>query len=236
MRLNRLSLALATVGLLSLVAGCGIHNLPLQAPDSTTLRAKSDIQADTILAAVKSTWTGMNTASGVVSFWEKSGAETSSSTANFSWSRPEKLRADVTEASTSGKRGVKLVYLGDKKITAKLGFFKKTFRYDDPQVLSLRGFRIDQTDLKSFTEGLLDPSATVRYAGTSKVNGRSADLLEVMGSKELLPGTAKVRIAIDTLSHLPSQIEGFDTKEVVYRAQVPQLNLNPQLPGDIFNL
>lgn len=236
MRLNRLSLALATVGLLSLVAGCGTQTFPLLDPGSSTIRAKGDTQADAIMASIKTTWTGMNTASGVVSFWEKKGTETSSSTANFSWSRPEKLRADVTEASSSGKRGVKLVYLGDNKITAKLGFFKKTFRYDDPQVLSLRGYRIDQTDLKAFTEGLLDPNATVKYAGTATINGRSADLLEVTGSKELLPGTAKVRMAIDTVSHLPSQIEGLDAKEVVYRAQVPQLSLNPQLPGDIFNL
>lgn len=236
MRLNRLSLALAAIGLLSLSAGCGVQTFPLLDSSSSTIRAKSDTQADAVMQSVKTTWTGMNTASGVVSFWEKKGSQTSSSTANFYWSRPEKLRADITEASTSGKRGVKLVYQGDKKITAKLGFFKKTFSYDDPQVLSLRGYRIDQTDLGAFTTGLLAPGANVKYAGTTTISGRSADLLEVTGSKDLLPGTAKVLVAIDSVSHLPSQLEGFDNKEVVYRAQVPQLNVNAQLPGNIFDL
>ncbi|MNL25912.1 hypothetical protein D3C87_1474140 [compost metagenome] len=134
------------------------------------------------------------------------------------------------------KRGAKMVYLGDRKITVKVGFIKKTLAYDDPQVLSLRGYRIDQTDLVALVNGLLDPGATLRHVGSATINGRPADLIEATGSRALLPDLAVVRIAVDKQSHMPSQVEGFEGGAPVFRAQVPALTLNPALSNDLFEL
>ncbi|MNX82101.1 hypothetical protein D3C86_1138150 [compost metagenome] len=232
--LHRL-LAIATLTAATFAAGCGL--VPsLDRGTQTRLRAQSDTQADAVVAEVKRTWTGLNTVSGVVAFWEQKGGEQTKSKAEFYWSRPGKLRANVTEADTMLKRGAKMVYLGDRKITVKVGFIKKTLPYDDPQVLSLRGYRIDQTDLVALVGGLLDPGATLRHAGPATINGRAADLIEVTGSKTLLPDLAKVRIAVDKQSHMPSQVEGFEGSEVVFRAQVPSLTVNPPLSNDLFEL
>lgn len=232
--LHRL-IAIATLTAATFAAGCGIAPT-LDLGRQTKVRALSEVQADAVVAEVKRTWTGLNTVSGAVSFWEKKGSETSKSKADFYWARPGKLRANVTEADSMMKRGAKMVYLGDRKITVKVGFIKKTLAYDDPQVLSLRGYRIDQTDLVALVNGLLDPNATLRHAGTATVNGRAADLIEATGSRALLPDLAKVQIAVDKQSHMPSQIEGFEGGEVVYRAQVPTLSLNPALSNDLFEL
>ncbi len=236
MRAHRHIITLLALGFALSAAGCGLAPQMIGRGPASQVRAKADPQAEAVVAQVRKTWTGTNTLSGVVAFWEKQGSEVSQSKAEFYWSRPEKLRANVTEADSAMKRGAKLVYLGDKKITVKVAFIKKTLAYDDPQVLSLRGFRIDQTSITSVVGGLLDPKATIRHAGTATFNGRTADLLEGAGSDHMLPGLTKMVVAVDKQSHMPCNVEGFAGNEVVFRASIPTLALNPQLPNNTFDL
>lgn len=236
MRAQRHLIAMLTLGLALTASGCGLSPQLLSRGPAAQVRAKADPQADAVVASVRKAWTGTNTLSGVVAFWEKKGNEVSESKAEFYWSRPEKLRANVTEADSAMKRGAKLVYLGDKKVTVKVAFIKKTLPYDDPQLLSLRGFRIDQTSITSVVGGILDPQTTIRYVGSTTVNGRPADLLEGAGSQYMLPGLTKMVIAVDKQTNMPSNVEGYAGTEVVFRAQIPTLALNPQLPGNTFDL
>lgn len=236
MRAHRPLISLFALGLVLTASGCGLPPQLLARGPVAPVRAKADAQADAVVARIRQTWTGTQTLSGVVAFWEKQGNEVSQSKAEFYWARPEKLRANVTEADSAMKRGAKLVYLGDKKITVKVAFIKKTLPYDDPQLLSLRGFRIDQTSITAVVGGLLDPRATIRYAGTGTFNGRKADLLEGSGSEHMLPGLSKMVIAVDQQTHMPSHVEGFAGNEVVFRAQIPTLAINPQLPDGTFSL
>lgn len=235
MRQLRLWVAVATVA--TLMSGCGIGPFLPQFPSSTDLRFRArDAQADAVVGALRQAWQKTTTVSGGVAFWEQKGSETSASKAEFYWARPGKLRANVTEADSAMKRGVKLVYLGDRKITAKLGFIKKTFPYDDPQVVSLRGYRIDQTSLTAVVEGLLDPAAKVRFVGGVTQGGRQADLLEGTGGSGLLPGCSKMQVSIDRQNRMPLQIEGFEGEKVVFRAQLSGVTVNPSLSDDLFKL
>lgn len=236
MRAHRQLLTLFALGLALTASGCGLSPQLIGRGPQAQVRAQADPQADAVVSQVRQTWNGTNTLSGVVAFWEKEGNEVSQSKAEFFWSRPEKLRANVTEADSAMKRGAKLVYLGDKKITVKVAFIKKTLPYDDPQVLSLRGFRIDQTSITAVVGGLLDPKATIRHVGTTTVNGRSADLLEGAGSTYMLPGLTKMVVAVDKQTHMPCNVEGYAGNEVVFRAAIPALTLNPQLPNNTFDL
>lgn len=236
MRAHRHLITLFALGLALTAAGCGLSPQLLSRGPVAQVRAKGDAQADAVVAQVRKTWTATNTLSGTVAFWEKQGNDVSQSKADFFWSRPEKLRANVTEADSVTKRGAKLVYLGDKKITVKVAFIKKTLAYDDPQVLSLRGFRIDQTSITAVVGGLLDPQATIRYAGTATFNGRAADLLEGTGSQYMLPGCSKMVVAVDKQTNMPCNVEAYAGSEVVFRAQIPTLTLNPQLPSNTFDL
>ncbi len=235
--MRQLRLLVASTTLLALLTGCGAGTfLPRlnQAPDQG-LRAK-DAQVGVVLDAVRQTWGKTTSASGVVAFWEMKGRETSASKAEFFWTRPSKLRANILEAESFSKRGAKLVYLGDGRITAKLGFIKRSFAYDDPEVLSLRGYRIDQTSLTYLVEGLLDPSATLRHAGSKTIAGKVTDLLEATKGSGMLPGCSRMQLAIDQQTHMPLLIEGFEGTTVVFRAQLSGMALNPKLSDDLFKL
>ncbi|MNR85288.1 hypothetical protein D3C72_161130 [compost metagenome] len=235
--MRQLRILVAGVTLAALMTGCGVGSfLPRLTPSSEQgLRAK-DAQAGAVVEAVRQTWAKTTSASGVVAFFEQKGRETSMSKAEFFWVSPQKLRANVTEADSITKRGAKLVYLGDGRITAKLGFIKKTLPYDDPQVLSLRGYRIDQTSLTSIVEGILDPAAAARHAGTVAIAGRSADLLEMTRGSGMLPGCSKMQVAIDAQTRMPVRVEGFEGTTVVFRAQLSELQFNPKLSDDLFKL
>ena len=235
--MRQLRILVAGVTLAALMTGCGVGSfLPRLTPGSEQgLRAK-DAQAGVVVEAVRQTWTKTTSASGVVAFFEQKGRETTTSKAEFFWVRPQKLRANVTEADSITKRGAKLVYLGDGRITAKLGFIKKTLPYDDPQVLSLRGYRIDQTSLTSIVEGVLDPAAAARHVGTVTIDSRAADLLELTQGSGMLPGCTKMQVAIDGQTRMPVRVEGFEGTAVVFRAQLSAMQVNPKLSDDLFKL
>lgn len=236
MHAHRHFLSLFALGLVLTASGCGLSPQLLSRGPAAQVRAKADAQADAVVAEVRRSWTTTQTMSGVVAFWEKRGSEISQSKAEFYWARPEKLRANVTEADSAMKRGAKLVYLGDKKVTVKVAFIKKTLPYDDPQLLSLRGYRIDQTSLTSVVGGLLDPKATLRHVGSTSFNGRPADLLEGSGSAYMLPGLTRMVIAVDKQTRMPSNVEGYEGSELVFRAAIASLTVNPQLPDNTFSL
>ena len=235
--MRQLRILVTSAILAALMTGCGVSPfLPqLKQGSEQGLRAK-DAQAGAVVDAVRKTWSQTTSASGVVAFFEQKGKETTTSKAEFFWTRPQRLRANITEAESVTKRGVKLVYLGDGRITAKLGFIKKTLPYDDPQVLSLRGYRIDQTSLTSIVEGILDPAAAPRHAGDVTLSGRQADLLEMTKGSGMLAGCSKMQVAIDRQTRMPLRVEGFEGATVVFRAQLSNVAVNPKLSDDLFKL
>lgn len=235
--MRTLKLLIPAALLAAVMTGCGVSPfLPqIQKGPELGLRAK-DAQTAAVVEAVRKTWAQTTSASGVVAFFEQKGKETTTSKAEFFWARPQRLRANITEADSLTKRGAKLVYLGDGKITAKLGFIKKTLPYDDPQVLSLRGYRIDQTSLTAIVEGLLDPKADPRHLGEIAVSGRKADLLELTKGSGMLPDCTKMQVAIDRQTRMPIRLEGFEGATVVFRAQLSNVAVNPKLSDDLFKL
>lgn len=235
--MRKLRILLASAALAVMMTGCGVGPfLPQLTPTQPdTLRAR-DAQAGAVVDAVRKAWSQTNSTSGVVSFFERKGRETTTSKAEFFWVRPQKLRANILEADSITKRGARLVYLGDGRITAKLGFIKRTLRIDDPQVLSLRGYRIDQTSLTYIIEGLLDPAAKLRFAGTSAIAGRQADLIDMTAGKGMLPGCTKMSLAIDRQTRMPLLLEGFEGSTLVFRAELTNVAVNPKLSDNLFKL
>lgn len=235
--MRTLRLLLTGITLAVSLAGCGLGGgLPLLDREPTRNPRALDAPSGAVLAAVRQAWGQTHSASGVVAFWEQAGRETSASKAEFFWSRPSKLRANILEADSFTKRGVKLVTLGDGRVTAKAGFIKRNFRIDDPEVLSLRGYRLDQTSLTAIVDGLLDPAATVRHAGETTLTGRSADLLDLRGGSGMLPGCTRMRLAIDRETRMPLLVEGFEGDTPVFRAQLSGMAINPKLSDDLFKL
>jgi outer membrane lipoprotein-sorting protein len=229
--------ALVPVVLVGLLAGCGTH---LGTPNArvlsaSQLRAHSRDAAGDLIAGLRNTAAGLNTFTGTVSFWETKGGDVQTSTADVFTAKPSKLRANITDSSSATKRGVNLVYLGDKKVTAKLGWFSKTMDYTDPQVLSMHGWRIDQTDLSALMNGLTDANGQDTLVGPVTVHGVAGQAVSVT-SPTLLPGVTKEVVVLDPTTFVPLQLEAYINADVIYRVEITKAKVNPKLPADIFVL
>jgi outer membrane lipoprotein-sorting protein len=227
--------ALAPVALALLLAGCGTHLNTARQIQANGLRIHARDNAAALIDGLRTMAAGLNTFSGIVSFWETDGKDVQTSTAEVYTARPGKIRANITEASQALKRGVKLVYLGDKKVVAKIGFIKKTFAYDDTQVTSMHNWRIDQTDLGALIGGLTDAAGTATDLGPATVNGATGEAVQVT-SPSLLPGVSKEVVVLNPATFVPMQLEAFIGDKVVYRIVIAKPAINPTLPADIFVL
>lgn len=227
---------LASALMLSVLAGCGTHLAQPTSLTAQSLRAKAlkDQGADLIagLATMAST---LNTFTATASFWETDGKATTTSTADVFLARPGKIRANINQASSALQRGAKVVYLGDKKVTVKLGPIKRTLAYDDPQVTAMHGWRIDQTDLTALIAGLTAASSQATAIGPVTVNGQAGQGVAVTGPA-LLPGVTKEVVVLDPTTFAPLRLEAFINDAPVYRIETSKVQLNPTLPSDIFNL
>jgi outer membrane lipoprotein-sorting protein len=222
----------APFALALILAGCGTHVPGARPVQPSNLRVR---EASTLIGGLRTMAAGLNTFSAVVSFWETDGKDTQTSTAEVYTARPGKIRANITQASQALKRGVKLVYLGDKKVVAKIGPIKKTFDYADTQVTSMHNWRIDQTDLSALIGGLTDPAGQATELGPVTVNG-VAGVAVAVTSPTLLPGVSKEVVVLDPTTFVPLRLEAFIGEKPVYRLEITKAVLNPTLPADIFVL
>lgn len=233
-KLRHVALAFATVAALF---GAGCAQIPLQTGSghkSAVFKTRNAKEAE-LARGLKGFEAQLKTFSAVASFWETDGKDTQTNTAEIFLAQPGKIRANVLESSNSMKRGAKMVYLGDKKVRVKLGFIKKTFDYDDAMVVSVRGFRIDQTDLTAVIAGVTHPQAQLSYRGPATLHGKPVELLEVV-SPAILPGTEREVIALDPQTFAPVQLEAFVGGQVVFKLGLSKAQINPNLPADTFTL
>lgn len=233
-KLRHVALAFATV---AAVFGAGCAHSPLQlgaGHKPAVFKARSAKEAE-LAKGLQGFQAQLKTFSAVATFWETDGKDTQTNTAEIFLAQPGKIRANVLESSNSMKRGAKMVYLGDKTVRVKLGFIKKTFAYDDPMVVSTRGYRIDQTDLTAVIGGVIHPQATLTYKGAATLNGKPVEMLEVV-SPAILPGTEREVIALDPQTFAPVQLEAFSQGKVVFKLGLTKGQINPTLPDDTFTL
>lgn len=231
---HRLALAAALSAALTLSA-CGVTPYSGVRPRPATTIGAKDAKAAELLKGLRATDAQLKTLSATASFWETDGQKQGDHAAEIVIAKPGQIGAKITKSTDAMKRGVKLVYLNDGKVRAKLGFIKKTFDYTDSTVTSLRGWRIDQTNFESIVAGILHPQASVKALGPTTVGGHAAQLLEVV-SPGMLPGATKQVVALDAKRHVPLKLEVYDGTKVVYRLELTNVQLNPQLPKDAFKL
>lgn len=233
---TRRHLALSTALCASIfLTACGVTPLSGVRPRPAATVTAKDAKAAEVIKALRATDAQLKTLTAVAAFWETDGQKQGQHEAAITMAKPGHIRAQITKSTDSMKKGVKLVYLNDGKVRAKLGFIKKTFDYTDSTVTSLRGWRIDQTSFESIVAGILHPQATVRSLGSTTVGGQAADQLEVV-SPGLLPGATREVVAIDARRHVPLKLEVFEQDHVIYRLELSDVQLNPQLPKDAFEL
>ncbi|HEY9724587.1 MAG TPA: hypothetical protein V6D47_21475 [Oscillatoriaceae cyanobacterium] len=220
---------LAAIPTFAALAGCGTSGV--YAPYAMTrvggARAM-DAGSAAAVAGVQALETKLQTFTGTIAFWETDGKDVSTNTCKIAFAMPEKIRADFTQSSDSMRDGASMVYLGGATIEAKKWFVHKTYKVTDPAACSLRGYRIDQTDIKFMLGTITNPQDTV-------VAGPAPNVYEVSGPG-LLPQTTREEVALDPTTFVPQTINFFNGNDSVYRIKLTGVKINPSLPGDTFQL
>lgn len=234
MSLRRL---VAPIALALALAGCGTHvSLPgARMMSAGAIRAHARDVGTDLIGGLRNLATNLNTFSATVDFWETDGKNIQTNTADVYTAHPGKIRANITASNQPLKKGANVLYLGDKKVTVKLGFIKRTLDYTDPQVLSMHGWRIDQTDLNALLAGLTDPAGQATAMGPVTVNGVTGQAVSVT-SPTLLPGVTSETVVVDPNTFVPLQLEASIQGNVVYRLVLSKAQINPNLPANIFSL
>lgn len=220
---------LATLPTLAL-AGCGTSGVyaPYALQRGFGGARAMDASSAAAVAGVQKLESQLQTFTATIAFWETDGQNVQTNTCNIAFAMPEKIRADFTQSSDGMRDGASMVYLGGDTIEAKKWFVHKTYKVTDPAACSLRGYRIDQTDIKFMLGTITNPQNTV-------VAGPTPNVYEISGPG-LLPKTSREEVALDPTTFVPQTINFFDGSTSVYRIKLTKVKLNPTLPSDTFQL
>lgn len=129
-------------------------------------------------------------------------------------------------------KGTHLRYEGGPKVKVRPGGFLSPLVLDldlhDARIMSVRGYSIDQTEMKGFLRMLADPANAIvqarRQDGTAWIS--------VEGPK-LLSGCVRLDAEFDERTMIPRVIELRDAKEPVFRLDFQNMKVTAQVDLDI---
>lgn len=187
------------------------------------------------LATALNTMTYME---GMIAFQEFEGTREEHGEAKFSFRRsPFAARVDIEESNRMLAAGSSVLWTGGDKVWVKRKGIPVTlsFPYDHSLVTSIRGYRLDQTDIFSMGKVLLAPGAKVRLLGKQKVEDRERFMFEVT-SPASLPGVTRERIGVDVAMYVPTYREIYAGSRLIHRGIGRNLQINRKLDDARFNL
>ena len=196
-----------------------------------TLRARVDA-AVAKLDAVRSI-------SGKLAFREFKASEQDHGDAAIAFRRkPFAARVDVLESNRLIAHGGALLWKGGTTIQIKpLKMpFTLDFSWEDAKVVSLRGYRIDQTDIFSMGKVLRHPAAQLKDAGVKRLRGETLYCVDVV-SPSSLPDVKREVIGLSATHGIPVYREMYDAQgRLVHQGQGYELQIDRPVPADRFEL
>lgn len=139
------------------------------------------------------------------------------------------VRIVVQEGNGKGSR---LLYSGGSSVKARPGGFLSplvvTLGLDDPKLVSVRGYRINQILVPETLGQLMDPGNTVLGAERS---GSGYHLL--VGGPKLLKGCRTLEAWLDGQTLLPTRVQYSDGRTVVFWMKYDGLRRNSHVSLDI---
>lgn len=190
------------------------------------------------LAKLATALNTMNYMEGIVAFKEYDGTKVEHGEARFSFRRsPFAARVDIEESNRMLAAGSIVLWTGGDKVWVKRRNIPVVlpFPYDHDLVTSIRGYRLDQTDIFSMGKVLLAPGAKVKLLGTQKIGERDRIIFEVT-SPASLPGVTRERIGLDARMYVPTYREVYAGTKLIHRGQGRNLVINKRLEDARFNL
>ncbi|MFP5502412.1 MAG: hypothetical protein ACLGIN_07965 [Candidatus Sericytochromatia bacterium] len=195
-------------------------------------------QVQQMVAAAVQRLDAIKTIEGKVRFEEWKGDQQDIGEAQFTFrQRPFAARVDVLSSNRMLVSGTSILWEGGTSLKVKpVGLpLTMNFAYDHSQVVSLRGYRMDQTDLFSMGKVLRAPGAQIRPLGPRKVRGEEVFILEVR-SPGSLPDVSHELIGLHTRHQIPTYREMYAGSKLIHRGQGLNLRFDGSLDGEAFDL
>lgn len=205
----------------------------VQAPESTV-----DPQLQAMVGQAVARLDAVKTISGKLAFREsKGGAEDHGDAAIAFRRKPFAARVDILESDRLLAHGGSLLWTGGTKLRIKpLKMpFSLEFGWEDAQVVSQRGYRIDQTDIFSMGKVLRHPGARLRALGEKRVRNEAVFCIEAY-SPASLPGITREVIGIHQGHGIPTYREMYEGEALVHQGQGYQLRVDKPIDDERFEL
>lgn len=180
----------------------------------------------------------LKTIEGKVKFEEWKDSKHESGLAKITFrSKPFAARVDIEQSTRFFGSGTTVLWSGGTELKVrpiKMPFSMK-FAYDNSQVVSVRGYRMDQTDLFSMGKVLRHPQAQIKAIGPKVVGGDPVYLLEVHS-----PASTKdvdhEYIGLSTRHLIPTYREMYVGQKLVHKGQGLNLKLDGAVSAEKFDI
>ncbi|MDB5101383.1 MAG: hypothetical protein JWM80_5804 [Cyanobacteria bacterium RYN_339] len=151
--------------------------------------------------------------------------------------KPFAARVDVQQSTRWFASGAAILWNGGATLRIKAAHvpISVEFGYDNAQVVSVRGYRIDQTDIFSMGKVLRAPGAVIKGMGTRRIHNEDLYLVDVT-SPASLPGITHEIIGLSAKILIPTYREMYAGSAVVHKGQGLGVTLDSSIPASDFEL
>jgi hypothetical protein len=151
--------------------------------------------------------------------------------------RPFAARVDVQQSTRWFASGAEILWNGGTTLRIKAAHvpISVEFAYDNSQVVSVRGYRIDQTDIFSMGKVLRAPGAVIKGLGSRRIKNEDLYLVDVT-SPASLPGITHEIIGLNAKILIPTYREMYAGSAVVHKGQGLGVALDTSIPSSEFEL
>jgi hypothetical protein len=231
----------------SLLAACGSPPTSLETPGRTAAKLVAPQQPSTgpanpdaeILAKLASGLNGVSFMTGTVTFKEfGDGGKEEHGTAQFTFRRsPFAARVDIEDSNRLLAAGTAVLWTGGNSVQVRRKGIPLTLTFpaDHSLVVSVRGWRLDQTDIFAMGKIALAPGAEVKSLGRVKVEDGDRVMLEVK-SPASMPGITREKIGLDPTTFIPTYRAMYVGTTLVHKGIGRKLVLNRTIDPERFKL
>ncbi|MFN4149448.1 MAG: hypothetical protein ACK4IX_00750 [Candidatus Sericytochromatia bacterium] len=194
-----------------------------------------------ILQKVKQTYDSYKTFSSTLTLYSKRSEKYPKNSAvlnakfKFDFQQPRIAGFKVLEHNITIAVGAQLLWRGGDKAKVKASILNLELPLDDTKLTTNRNWRFDQLDHISMLERAMDPKATLKLSGKSKVSGKDAYMIKVTGVK-LDDEITDETIAIDVKDFTLLADEMYANNDLVFQIKLTMDSVNQPFPKELETL
>jgi hypothetical protein len=211
-------------------------------PTTTTTTTASNLSVEQkILQKVKQTYDSYKTFSSTLTLYSKRSEKYPKNSAvlnakfKFDFQQPRIAGFKVLEHNITIAVGAQLLWRGGDKAKVKASILNLELPLDDTKLTTNRNWRFDQLDHISMLERAMDPKATLKLSGKSKVGGKDAYMIKVTGIK-LDDEITDETIAIDVKDFTLLADEMYSNNDLVFQIKLTMDSVNQPFPKELETL